>query len=111
MTENELADRELWRTCVHEHGHAQVALALGYRCVIVKVWPNDDGNPDNSAWRGQIQYHENIPAGDMAIICLAGMVAEILLIDFPEDGYTFADAEQQAARIRACQTRRTGVGA
>jgi len=94
----EIASRELWGACVHEEGHTTVACVLG-KFARAHVWRNESGNPDEKAWLGQTRCH-----GDLGehgpVIALAGVVAEIVLIDYPKEGYSFADAEQEAADIR-----------
>ena len=96
---HELEARELWTTCIHEHGHEVVANVLGVPAW-ARVWPNDDSSPETKLWRGRTHILRSVDHDLLPVICMAGLVSEVLLIQFPEEGYTFADAEQQAENIR-----------
>jgi hypothetical protein len=91
--------RELWRTCVHEYGHVMVSCALGFPAC-AEIAPNESGNLKETAWRGRTFFFPAADAADNSVICMAGVVEEILLIDFPDEGITFADAEREAAIVR-----------
>lgn len=103
---------ELLKTCIHEYGHFEIARALGVYS-FVEIWRNESGDPDEKAWRGRTNLQLKPTGETRVLICLAGVVAETLLVDFAADGYTLEDAEREAATIRSAfptgrLSRRTG---
>lgn len=99
MTQDEIFARELWGTCVHESGHMVVSNVMGFPAYM-EIWRNEIAAIDAKSWLGRTHLHGPNDPATKAIICMAGLVSEIILIQFAEEGYAYDDAEQEAERIR-----------
>jgi energy-coupling factor transporter ATP-binding protein EcfA2 len=96
----DIEKKELWAVCIHEYGHSVVGNTFGIQSW-TDIWRNESGDFYEKAWRGQT-IHSEITGEQLILFSMAGIVSEILLINFLDENerYTLEDAESDAEIIR-----------
>jgi len=79
--------QDLYMVCLHEAAHAKVAHRLGYAGVHFRIWRRTDPAAAR-AFGGATYVFEETTAEHTRLICLAGVVAELLAAQTPPDDDT-----------------------